>query len=119
MLDGVDAGIRRLDGVDAVGGDPHAEAMRLLGDDFHQVEFQKLVELDLIDTRSFFLRTALRASSAVLTMMLPRLFGCLTRLGNLTFTADRPAGIKMRGPRILPSSVPRFCAKLQGPSWKV
>ena len=102
MLDGVDAGIRRLNRIDAVGGDPHAQAMRLLGDDLHQVEFQKLVELDLIAAQLF---------------LFPHRLACFFRgfdgdiaaagsairgsLGNLAFTADRPAGYENARPAYL------------------
>ena len=46
VLDGVDAGLGRADGIHAVCGDRHAEPVRLLDDDGDEVERKELVELD-------------------------------------------------------------------------
>ena len=46
MLDGVDAGLGGADDVPAVGGDRHAEPVRFVDGDLHQVEGKKLVDLE-------------------------------------------------------------------------
>ena len=99
-----------------MGRDPHAEAVRLVSNDFHQVEFQKLVELDLV-----------AAQFLLSTHRLTRLFvgpdGDIAAagpaigraLGNAALAADRPAGHENARPADLAELGSPLLRQIPGP----
>src|ERR1041385_6847969 len=166
MLDGIDTGTGRPDRVPAVGGDRHAEPVRLVAGKLQEVHREELVDLqnlaaeiffaldraphlvrvgddDVVarraraegvvpradaadraarhpdarsDRKSFLRWIPRRTSSGLVTMMLSRAVrepkaSCPVP----TPPIARPV-IQMRGPRILSSAVPSFCARVHGPS---